>query len=159
MLPSTNQAPEHRILTVFLFGPSRWAFLFLSYQPKRLALDEEATLDRSIKELISMSGSKPRIKGNRVENRLKNMLIDAGIACHRQPDSGAFGTINKRQELRGDLCINNDLRAEVKARKNGEGFKVLEGWMGDNDYLFLVRDRATPMVVMSWERYVQLESK
>lgn len=104
-----------------------------------------------------MSGSKHRRKGTRVENKLKDMLVAAGIQCRRQPDSGAFGTLTNQQDLTGDLFIGGRYRAEVKARKTGAGFKTLEGWMGDNDFLFLVRDRQTPMVCMTWERYVELQ--
>lgn len=103
-----------------------------------------------------MSGSKHRAKGTRVENRLKDMLVDAGIKCRRQPESGAFGTQTGQADLTGDLYIKGQYRAEVKARKNGEGFKVLENWIGDHDYLFLVRDRQSPMVVMPWDRFVAL---
>ena len=104
-----------------------------------------------------MSGSKHRAKGTRVENKLKDLLVDAGIQCRRQPESGAFGTITNQPDLTGDLYILQKHRAEVKARKNGEGFKVLENWIADCEYLFLVRDRAKPIVVMSWERYLELQ--
>ena len=46
--------------------------------------------------------------------------------------------------------------AEVKARAGGGGFKTLERWLGDNDLLFLRRDRSTPLVVMPWSLYEQL---
>jgi hypothetical protein len=38
----------------------------------------------------------------------------------------------------------------VKARGNGEGFATLERWLGDNDALFLRRDRAEPVIVLPW---------
>ena len=49
------------------------------------------------------------------------------------------------------------LVGEVKARKDGAGFAVLERWLGDNDLIFLRRDRAEPMVVLpssTWARLV-----
>lgn len=104
-----------------------------------------------------MSGSKHRRKGTRVENKLKNMLVKAGVQCRRQPESGAFGTVTGQEDLTGDLYIEGRYRAEVKARKNGEGFKTLEAWMGNNHFLFLVRDRRSPLVCMSWERYIELQ--
>ncbi len=48
------------------------------------------------------------------------------------------------------------LIAEVKARKSGEGFVTLERWLGENDALFLWRDRADPMVVLPWRVWVRI---
>ncbi len=45
------------------------------------------------------------------------------------------------------------LISEVKARANGEGFTTLERWLGENDVLFLVRDRAQPLVVLPWRSW------
>jgi hypothetical protein len=66
--------------------------------------------------------------------------------------------------LQGDLQIGTFgphdaewlLTGEVKARKNGEGFKVLEGWLGENDLLLLKRNRQDPMAVMPWRTLVPL---
>ena len=49
--------------------------------------------------------------------------------------------------------------AEVKARAGGDGFKTLERWLGDNDLLFLRRDRSTPLVVMPWSLYQDLMAR
>ena len=40
--------------------------------------------------------------------------------------------------------------AEVKARKNGNGFTTLETWLADYDCLFLRRNHADPLVVLPW---------
>jgi len=40
--------------------------------------------------------------------------------------------------------------AEVKARKNGNGFTTLETWLADYDCLFLRRNHAEPLVVLPW---------
>ena len=40
------------------------------------------------------------------------------------------------------------LVAEVKARKNGSGFALLEKWLDTYDVLFLRRDRADPLVLL-----------
>lgn len=85
-----------------------------------------------------------RDKGQRIERE------DAGIPASRVPLSGAAGG-----EYAGDLRIL-DLVAEVKARANGEGFKTLEAWLGDNDLLFLRRDRQRPLVVLPWGTYLVL---
>ena len=95
-------------------------------------------------------GKKSRDKGNRIEREIVHLHTDNGIPAQRVPLSGAAGGLYK-----GDLQIM-DLRAEVKARASGEGFKTLEGWLADNDLLFLRKDRSTPMVVMTWETYLKL---
>jgi len=45
------------------------------------------------------------------------------------------------------------LVAELKSRKSGAGFVQLEHWLGDNNLLFLWRDRQDPMVCMGWETW------
>ena len=76
---------------------------------------------------------------------------DMRVECERMPLSGALGG-----DLSGDLHIEKTFKAEVKARRDGEGFKTLEKWMGDNDILFLRRNNKKPMVAMSWDSYVEM---
>lgn len=76
------------------------------------------------------------------------MLRQIGVRASRVPLSGSAGG-----EFSGDLQAHigaSPLRCEVKGRANGEGFKTVENWLGDNDLLFLIRDRATPLVTMPW---------
>lgn len=98
-------------------------------------------------------GMKSKRKGYRVERELVQLHKAASIEAHRVPLSGAVGGDHS-----GDLVIG-DLRAEVKARANGQGFKTLENWLGDNDLLFLKQDRAAPLVCMPWATYVRLMGK
>jgi hypothetical protein len=49
--------------------------------------------------------------------------------------------------------------AEVKARGDGGGFLTIERWLSDHDALFLIRDRATPLVVLPWARWQELVLK
>lgn len=59
--------------------------------------------------------------------------------------------------MTGDVQIlGGEFVAEVKARANGEGFKTIERWLGENDMLFLRRDRRPPLVVLPWNIYLQL---
>jgi hypothetical protein len=51
------------------------------------------------------------------------------------------------------------LVAEVKARKNGSGFALLEKWLGEHQVLFLRRNRADPLVVVPWSTWVSLLEK
>ena len=48
------------------------------------------------------------------------------------------------------------LVAECKARKGGEGFVQIERWLGDNDILFLWRDRRDPLAVLPWDVLIRL---
>ena len=91
-------------------------------------------------------GRMSRTKGGRVERELVNKLKDAGIAAERVPLSGAAGGT-----FSGDVLIQGALIAEVKARKDGEGFKTLEGWLGENDMLLLKRNNAEHLAVMPWD--------
>lgn len=93
-------------------------------------------------------GKFSRDKGARVERRIRDMHEEMSVACERVPLSGACGG-----SFSGDLVIDGELRAEVKSRKEGAGFKTLEGWLGENDLLFLHRNNQEPLVVMPWNTY------
>lgn len=101
-----------------------------------------------------MPGKSSRDKGGRVERELVNKLKDAGLQALRVPLSGAA------EGFKGDINIHMSLEetlvAEVKARKDGTGFKQLEDWKGDHDYLFLKRNNRDPMVAMDWDHFVSL---
>ena len=108
-----------------------------------------------------MGGKMSRDKGARVERELVNKLKEAGIDAKKVPLSGAV------EGYKGDIALSRlgepfaekvsiDWIAEVKARKNGEGFKTLEGWLGENDVLFLKRNNANPIVVLTWDNFVEL---
>ena len=90
-------------------------------------------------------------KGNRVENQMVKLLLDADIPAQRIPLSGQVGGL-----FSGDIRIAENYTAEVKARKNGEGFATIQRWLGENDFLFLKQDRKSPIVVMTWEMYIAL---
>ena len=79
------------------------------------------------------------------------LLLDADIPAQRIPLSGQVGGL-----FSGDIRIAENYTAEVKARKNGEGFATIQRWLGENDFLFLKQDRKAPIVVMTWEMYIAL---
>ena len=95
-------------------------------------------------------GKASRDKGARREREIVELLNAInGVHAERVPLSGAAGG-----SYAGDIQIitaGEQLIAEVKARKNGQGFVTLEKWLGDNDMLILKRDRQKPMVVLPWE--------
>jgi len=98
-------------------------------------------------------------KGSRIEYEIRDRHIAAGIEAKRVPYSGAVGTLFPKEypHLKGDVRIlNGEFIAEVKARANGTGFKTIERWLGENDMLFLRRDRQSPIVVLPWKVYVRL---
>jgi Holliday junction resolvase len=95
-----------------------------------------------------------RLKGNRVEREIVAAHLAIGIKAERIPMSGAA-------RFRGDghdvtVYCPDAIRCEVKARKNGAGFKQLEDWLADNDVLFLRRNHADPMVVLPWRLWARL---
>tara|TARA_R100000234_G_C4964093_1_gene163111 strand:- start:528 stop:833 length:306 start_codon:yes stop_codon:yes gene_type:complete len=94
-------------------------------------------------------GKPSRDKGLRVERELVNKLKESGVDAKRVPLSGAA------EGFKGDIQIG-DLIAEVKARKDGAGFKTLEHWLGDNDVLFLKKNNTDPMVILTWDLFVEM---
>jgi hypothetical protein len=79
---------------------------------------------------------------------------EIGVEARRVPLSGAC------DGYPGDVVLEvpgvGKLVAESKARAAGAGFKTLERWLGDNDVLLLVRDRAAPVVVLPWSTWSRL---
>lgn len=104
-----------------------------------------------------MNGRRSRDKGLRREREFVRLHTALGIHAERVPLSGAAGG-----SFSGDIDVyvfgrdEAPLVGEIKARANGKGFKTLEGWVADNDLLFLRRDRAEPMVVVPWRIWCRL---
>jgi hypothetical protein len=77
---------------------------------------------------------------------------DIGVHAERYPLSGASRFRSSGHDL--DIYARGreeaPFVAEVKARKNGNGFTTLETWLADEDCLFLKRNNADPLVVMPW---------
>ena len=98
-----------------------------------------------------MSGAGHRRKGSRIEREVVALHNGRGIACKRVPLSGAA------PGFKGDLTqIAHKFTAEVKARKNGQGWATIESWLGTHDLLFLRQDRRNPIVVMPLDVYFSL---
>ena len=93
-------------------------------------------------------------KGSRIEREIVDLHRAIGVSASRVPLSGAAGG-----EFSGDIRIGDGMVGEVKARSKGQGFATIERWLGKNNFLFLRRDRASPLVVMTWESYAKLISK
>jgi len=99
-----------------------------------------------------------RDKGARIEREIVARHVEIGVKAERVPLSGSA-------HYRGNGCDidvyafgpdSAPLVGEVKARGSGEGFALLERWLGDADMLFLRRDRAEPLVVVPWRVWARL---
>lgn len=103
-------------------------------------------------------GKPSRDKGLRRERALVELHRRCGIHAERIPLSGA----SRYQGNGADLDIYGrgpdapPYRAEVKARRDGRGFRTLEAWLGGNDALFLWRDRAAPLVLLPLNVWLEL---
>ncbi len=104
-------------------------------------------------------GKPSRDKGTRRERQIVDMHRAAGVKAERVPLSGAMAFRNTRQSDVDVYARGPDAApfvTEVKARGDGGGFVTLERWLGENDALFLIRDRAAPLVVLPWARWAEL---
>lgn len=102
----------------------------------------------------SMS-AKSKIRGYNHEISIRDKHTEQGIGCERVPLSGSMGG-----KYTGDLCVpsieHKEFILECKARKNGSGFKTIEGWMEDADILFMRRNNQEDLVVMPLSIYFKL---
>jgi hypothetical protein len=93
-----------------------------------------------------------RDKGARAEREIVDRHKAINVHAERFPLSGASRFRGSGHDV--DLYpFGRDaapLVAEVKARKNGSGFALLEKWLGEYQVLFLRRNRADPLVVLPW---------
>ena len=93
-----------------------------------------------------------RDKGARREREIVAKHLKLDVFAEKVPLSGAA----RYQGAGHDVDVypfgrdHGALVSEVKARASGEGFVTLERWLGENDLLFLMRDRADPLVVLPW---------
>ena len=103
-------------------------------------------------------GKRSRAKGDRIEREIVARHKAIPIHAERVPLSGAA----RYQGNSGDIDVyafgpeEAPLVGEVKARRNGESFKTLERWLGDNDLIFLRRNGADPLVVLPWSTWARL---
>ena len=90
-------------------------------------------------------------KGSRRERSIVELFVGYGIDAQRVPLSGAAGGL-----FSGDIVINEELKAEVKSRKDGKGFACIEKWKGENDILFVWKDYGKPMAVIDAELLAEI---
>jgi Holliday junction resolvase len=102
-------------------------------------------------KLIVMGRMSQR-KGKVIEREIVALHKEIGIHAERYPLSGASHFRGAGHDI--DIYARGKEEApfvaEVKARKNGNGFTTLETWLADYDCLFLRRNNAEPLVVLPW---------
>ena len=95
--------------------------------------------------------SKSKQKGYRTEYNLVKRFQVAGRDAKRQVLSGAL------PDHPHDIKIKNpDMIVEVKARKNGAGFKTLKKWMGSADALIMHEDHEESLVAIALPLFIDL---
>jgi hypothetical protein len=108
-----------------------------------------------------MSGARHRRKGDRIERELVELHRALGVHAERYPLSGASRFRGAGHDV--DVYVFGreaaPLVAEVKARKNGAGFTMLEGWLSEYDLLVLRRNNADPLIVLPWRTWAALLAK
>lgn len=105
-----------------------------------------------------MSGARHRQKGDRIEREIVDRHKEIGVHSERYPLSGASRFRGSSHDV--DIYPFGrevaPLVAEIKARKDGQGFCQLERWLGSYDALFLRRNNADPLVLLPWRVWVAL---
>ena len=104
-------------------------------------------------------GKSSRDKGLRRERAIVEIHAKSGLRAERVPLSGAVHYRGNGADV--DLYVRGaePIKAEVKARGDGDGFRTLERWLGGNDALFLWRDRAAPFVVLPLHVWLEVAGR
>ena len=92
-------------------------------------------------------GKSNRTKGARVEREIVAMLQEAGIPASKSSRSGY--SVH-------DIDVTDEFLAEVKARGDAEGFKLVQRWIGEKDMLFLKSNYKKPVVVLDFDLFTKL---
>jgi hypothetical protein len=104
-------------------------------------------------------GKASRDKGLRRERAIVEIHTKSGLRAERVPLSGAVHYRGNGADV--DLYVRGaePIKAEVKARGDGDGFRTLQRWLGGNDALFLWRDRAAPFVVLPLHIWLEVAGR
>lgn len=84
-----------------------------------------------------------------MEREIVNAHRALGLKSERVPLSGAARYQGNGADI--DVHVpwrNGPLVGECKARKDGEGFAIIERWLNENDFLVLKRNNAAPLYVV-----------
>jgi hypothetical protein len=105
-----------------------------------------------------MSGARHRRKGDRIEREIVDRHRKLGVHAERYPLSGASRFRGSAHDIDIYLfgCDEAPIVCEVKSRKNGTGFAMIEQWLADYDALFLRRNSVDPLVMLPWRVWARL---
>ncbi len=97
--------------------------------------------------------NKAKLKGDNFERAVKNLLEAEGIRCTRTLLPAQAG-----KQDPGDLLIEGTFRAECKCRKaaKADGLITISKWLGDKDFLIAKRNYNPPIVVVTWQNFINL---
>ena len=102
--------------------------------------------------------SPSRNNGSRIEREVAQKFRDMGFEAHRVDEKR--GQLGKDKSTDVHVFLEGKDKPpttiEIKGRKNGEGFSVLERWKGDNDLLILKRNHRQPAVFMDMDQLEKL---
>jgi Holliday junction resolvase len=105
-----------------------------------------------------MSGARHRRKGDRLEREIVTRHRALGFHAERYPLSGASRFRDSMHDV--DLYLfgraDAPICCEVKGRKSGSGFAMLEKWLAQYDALFLRRNNADPYVLLPWRIWARI---
>ena len=89
-------------------------------------------------------------KGQRIEREILRQLRDYGLTVERRSlsDQSADGG--------PDLIIEGHLTCEIKSRKDGGGFSLLNRWKSDNDLLILKQNNREALALVSFAFLAEL---
>jgi hypothetical protein len=108
-----------------------------------------------------MSGARHRRKGGRIELEIVDRHKALGIYAERYPLSGASRFRGSGHDVDVYLFGREEapIVCEVKARATGAGFTTLEKWLGEFDALFLRKNNAAPLVLVSWDLWMRITER
>jgi hypothetical protein len=96
-------------------------------------------------------GRRSRVKGQRNEVAIVNLLKEAGIQAERVPLSGAAGG-----SFVGDIMVDG---ARFEAKIRASGFKQIYEWLGDHRGLFIRSDRKELLIVIRAADWIELRRR
>jgi hypothetical protein len=107
-----------------------------------------------------MSGARHRRRGSVIEREVVRETSALGVHAERYPLSRASRFRGSGHDI--DIYVfgadEAPLVAEVKPRRFGAGFAMVERWLGAYDILFLRRNHADPLLLLPrrlWARLLE----
>lgn len=102
--------------------------------------------------------NKPKDKGRRFENQIRDRLINGGIPAERIPLSGSLGG-----KYDSDVVIGTaeNTLAKIECKHRESMSKQNWEWLDGNDFLAIKRNgiQFKPLIVMDIDKFIQLYIK